>query len=587
MLSLDENGPPANFQQIRNIQTLIIGRLIAIFLLLITSWAWYGGTVSVAFADFPRGPFYVFIVSLSLTAGYFLFLHTGRWLSFQVRMQFIVDALLITWLVRLTGDISSPYITLYIVLISVSSLFLNPRSTLGMAFISVVLFTLLPVLSGFGLIESSGPQQSVAKTAQIVSFHVVAFLVVGLLAARLSDRRSSGEQLKETAKSLANLRALHERIIESIRSGLITTDLEGNVYTVNAAATEITGYRAEDLVGRSIFPVFGDLNESIKISVAADAMGEQQPRFEADLVTPEGFAVRIGYGIAQLYSEENEASGLIITFQDLTEIRSMEESVRRKDRLAAVGRVGAGLAHEIRNPLGAMRGAIQVLESNTPPDSVQADLMGIILRESDRLNSIITNFLNYARPKAGNYSETDVCEAIRDTIKLLRHSPDVNENHLLKIEVPDSAVTISADVTQLKQIFWNLARNAINAMPNGGSLTVRLAAVPNNRVRIFFEDTGAGMSPEQVEQLFEPFSNSTTGGTGLGLSIVYQIIRDHNGTINVRSAEGEGTVITVELPVDNVRPVERVADNGIHDSEAPSRLKEYLNVKEDESEVSS
>jgi two-component system sensor histidine kinase PilS (NtrC family) len=356
---------------------------------------------------------------------------------------------------------------------------------------------------------------------------------VGLLAARLSERRLSGAALEEATRSLATLRALHERIIESIRSGLITMDLDGKIYTFNTAASEITGVKPESAVGASIYTVFGDIGREIGLSIAAAKRGEQNPRFETDLNTPEGFAVRVGYTISLLYSEDNEASGFIITFQDLTQIRSMEESARRKDRLAAVGRVGAGLAHEIRNPLGAMRGAIQVLEANTPPESVQADLMGIILRESDRLNSIITNFLSYAKPNVGSFAEVDVGDAIRETCKLLRHSPDIRENHNIVDVLPPNPIYVQADATQLKQVIWNLSRNAINAMPKGGTLKISLESVPNNRARIVFEDTGHGMSADQVERLFEPFARSTSGGTGLGLSIVYQIIRDHRGTINV------------------------------------------------------
>src|SRR5690606_7482459 len=228
-------------------------------------------------------------------------------------------------------------------------------------------------------------------------------------------------------------------------------------------------------------------------------------RFETDLKTPDGFAVHIGYSIAPLFSEEQETSGLIVTFQDLTEIRSMEESVRRKDRLAAVGRVAAGLAHEIRNPLGAMRGAIQVLDSNMPPDSVQANLMDIILKESDRLNKIITNFLSYARPKVGEVAELDLNEAIRETFTLLRHSPDLLESHHLENDLPKAPVFVHADGTQLKQVFWNLSRNAVQAMPDGGTLTVSLETMPDDRIRIIFRDTGRGMPQRQVEQLFEPF----------------------------------------------------------------------------------
>jgi two-component system, NtrC family, sensor histidine kinase PilS len=557
------------------------------FLLLITTWVWYSGRLELSFDRFPQGLIVVFILAVGFTIVYFFFLRLSKTLAWQIWTQFLIDALLITWLIWRTGDLTSPYITLYVVLISVSSIFLRPISTLLMSFICVGLFVGVALMAAFSVFsdpELSPPPS--AKIIQIVSFHVVAFLVVGLLSARLAERRNSGETLEEATKNLANLRLLHERIIESIRSGLITTDLNGKIYTFNAAAAEITGHKAEEMIGKSIHKVFGDISEAILISLNGGQNAEQLPRFEADMTTPEGFAVKIGYNVSLLFSEQHETSGLIITFQDLTEIRSMEENVRRKDRLAAVGRVGAGLAHEIRNPLGAMRGAIQVLESTTAKDSVHADLMKIVMRESDRLNSIITNFLSYARPKAGNFTEVDVSEAVRETVKLLRHGPDVSERHAIEAHTPEHPVLINGDSTQLKQIFWNLARNAINAMPDGGVFRIQVESTPNKRVRITFSDTGNGMPPEQVEQLFEPFSNSRSGGTGLGLSIVYQIVRDHNGTINVRSSEGEGTVITVDLPAYSARPDAGVSE-GIHVSENPnSRIKEFLNVNQGKSNTS-
>ncbi|MFM9905027.1 MAG: two-component system sensor histidine kinase NtrB [Pyrinomonadaceae bacterium] len=586
MFSLDEKDAAANSNQMQRIQTLIIGRLMIIFLLLVTTWFWYSGTLRLSFDNFPQGLFLVFLISVGLTIVYFFLLRLSKSLAWQIRAQFFLDALLITWLVWRTGDLTSPYITLYIVMIGVASFFMKPLSTLLMAVLCAVLLVLLSILTSNAIIDSFGPAQVTGKAIQIVSFHVVALLVVGLLASRLSDRQTSGQKLAETAKTLASLRALHERIVESIRSGLITTDLEGTIYTFNAAATEITGFRLDELKGKSISSLFGDIQEQIDLSLAAAGDGDQLPRFEADLITPEGFAVRIGFSVSLLFSETNDATGLIITFQDLTEIRSMEESVRRKDRLAAVGRVAAGLAHEIRNPLGAMRGAIQVLESNTPPESIQAGLMEIILKESDRLNSIITNFLGYARPAAVDFADIDVVETIRDTLTLLKHSPDVKENHILKEDFGDEPVIISADAAQLKQIFWNLARNAIQAMPEGGELCVGLETIPNNRIRIVFEDTGKGMSPDQVEQLFEPFSNSTSGGTGLGLSIVYQIVKDHNGAINVRSHQGKGTTITVDLPSNNRRVAQDKVEKGSVPS-SPAKIKDFLKVASKETKNSS
>lgn len=584
MFSLKEKDFPAQAQKI---QTLIIGRLMAIFLLLVAGWIWHNGRLKLSFDTFPQDLFMVFLISVGLTIVYFFLLRLSENIRWQVRVQFFLDSLLITWLVWRTGDLTSPYITLFILLIGVASAFLSARGTLVIAAFCALLFTTLSIAVAASMIDSFGTLPETSRIIQIIGFHDVAFIVVGLLAARLSERHASGEQLKETTKTLANLRVLHERIIESIRSGLITTDLDGNIYTFNTAATEITGYAAQEMQGRSVFALLGNIKEEIALSLAASDEGEQPPRFESDLMTPDGFAVRVGYGISPLFSEDGEKTGLIITFQDLTEIRSMEESVRRKDRLAAVGRVAAGLAHEIRNPLGAMRGAIQVLESTTPPQSAQSSLMEIILRESDRLNKIITNFLTYARPRVSNFSEVDVREAINDTFTLLRHSPEVKDNHLLEANLPEDPVLISADPTQLKQIFWNLARNALNAMPKGGYLRVSLEKIPHNRTRIVFSDTGCGMSASQVEQLFEPFSDSTTGGTGLGLSIVYQIVRDHGGTINVRSLINEGTIITVELPNDFRSSTNSSGEFSVETDAQSSRLEGFLNVQTEEIKISS
>jgi len=554
MASLDQNTAADNLRESSRIQSLIIGRLVVTFLLLITSWIWHSGTFKLSFDNFPQGLFLVFVISVGLTIVYFFLLRLSPSYSWQIRAQFLTDLLLVTWLVWRTGDVTSPYITLYIVVIGVSSLFLKPRPTLLFSALSTIVFVGMCMLVYNGLIIGTAQDQPWQKIIQIVSFHVVAFLVVGLLAARLSDRHNSGQQLEETARTLASLRLLHERIIESIRSGLITTDLNGSIYTFNAAATEITGLSADAVTGTNVADIFGDISVPIEIALAAASDGEQSPRFETDLITPDGFAVRIGYGISLLYSKDNEASGYIITFQDLTQIRSMEDSVRRKERLAALGRVAAGLAHEIRNPLGAMRGAIQVLDSGTERGTAQAQLMDIILKESDRLNGIITNFLNYARPAATNFAELDLTEAIRETVTLLRHSPDVSPTHEIVSLAGESPLKITGDVSQIKQIFWNLSRNAIQAMPDGGTLTFGIEPRPNNRIRISITDTGRGMPPERVEQLFEPFAHSTTGGTGLGLSIVYQIVRDHGGSISVKSRENGGTTISIDLPREAKRP---------------------------------
>jgi two-component system sensor histidine kinase PilS (NtrC family) len=354
-------------------------------------------------------------------------------------------------------------------------------------------------------------------------------------------------RLIAATQTLASLRALHERIVESIRSGVVTTDLQGRIYTFNTAAQEITGYQEKDVYGQEASILFGDISEDIAQSLRAPDTGGASPRFEANCLTAEGLRLRLGFSISPLFSEAGETTGAVITFQDLTQIRALEETSRRQDRLAAIGRMAASIAHEIRNPLAAMRGSIQMLRSEMDADSTQGELMEIILRESDRLNRIISDFLNYARPRSIVLAPIDICELLHDTFTLMRHSPEIGPDHILEEELPNAPLLAQVDAEQLRQVFWNLSRNAFQAMPKGGTLQAGVKPNPHGRLQITFSDNGRGMAPEQVERLFEPFS-STTGGSGLGLSIVYQIIRDHGGTINVRSREGQGTSISIELP---------------------------------------
>lgn len=487
-----------------------------------------------------------------LTILYALIFRLSKNILFQARFQLAVDVLLVTWLVWNSNVIQSPYIALYILIIAISSLFLGPREAVVTSVGCAVAFTAC-ALQITGLAGQSDSTRliggSLSQTIQWVGLFDVAFLVVGLLSARLAERQSRSDvRLLAATQSLANLRALHERIVASIRSGLVTTDLEGRIFTFNVAAQEITGYREETIRGQDASILFGEMKDHIAETLHARESSERSPRFETNCLTSEGMRLRLGYSIAPLSSERGETTGMVITFQDLTHVRSLEETSRRQDRLAAIGRMAASIAHEIRNPLAAMRGSIQMLRSEMDNDSSQTELMEIILRESDRLNRIITDFLRYARPRSLTQARVDVGDLMHQTFALMRHSPEITPNQSIVEELPSEPLFAEADEGQLKQVFWNLARNALQAMPQGGTLRATLETNSNNRLRIAFTDTGRGMSPDQVEHLFEPFS-STTGGTGLGLSIVYQIIRDHGGTINVRSREGQGTTIMVELPV--------------------------------------
>lgn len=540
----------------RKLWWLIGGRLAAALLLLAAGLRWtteawpgdvragsLGGTLSCVATVIVLSLLYAALLGFSSVAP-----------QLQAGPQFFFDVLLTTWLVWATGDIHSPYVALYTVVISIASIYLGARGALNTSVGCAVSYTcamLWVVLGWAPNHEGVSAEALSAQVIQTIGFNDVAFFVVGLLAARLARRQQTDVKLIEATHELVNLRALHERIVESIRSGVITTDLDKRICTFNAAAEEITGYRAGEVRWQHASLLFGDITDKVKASVRAAEAGETSPRFEADSVTADGLRIHLGFSIFPLSDEGGETTGMVITFQDLTDIRALEETSRRQDRLAAVGRVAAGIAHEIRNPLASMRGSIQVLRGEMNGGGASAELMEIVLRESDRLNSIITDFLTYARPRAVSLTEVDLREALRETFTLLRHSPEIRAGHALEEDVPEEPVRALADVEQLRQVFWNLARNALQAMPDGGCLRAELRFVAHGRLRIVFTDNGRGMTPEQVERLFEPFTSSTTGGTGLGLSIVFQIVRDHGGTIIARSREGHGTTITIELPGTN------------------------------------
>ena len=528
---------------------LIIGRGAAVIVLVLIGLAWKSSALGRGVVTSLSAVTPIILTAAGLTIVYCAVRLLWKNYLAQARIQFLADILLVTWLVWMTGNVSSPYAALYIVIISIASLFVGPRGTMITSIGSAAAFNacVLVAVNQMGAGHATG--ESLANAIQAVGLSDLSFLVVGLLAAKLADRQTRSDvQLAATARSLADLRALHQRIVESIRSGVVTTDLQGHIYTFNAAAEEITGYKVSDVRGHDASIFFGDMTRQIADSMNAAATGKVSPRFQADCLTPNGLALRLGFSIAPLSGESGEISGMVITFQDLTDIRALEETSRRQDRMAAVGRLAASIAHEIRNPLAAMRGSIQMLRSEMEGDTEQAQLMEIILRESDRLNKIVADYLNYARPRPVELKNVDISALVADTFKLLRNSAELSEGHRLEEDLPARPAIVSGDPEQLKQVCWNIARNAMISMPNGGTFSVSLAEVDGNRLRLSFSDSGCGMTPEQVERLFEPFT-STTGGTGLGLSIVYQIIRDHSGTINVRSRLGEGTTITIELPV--------------------------------------
>ncbi|HSB12136.1 MAG TPA: ATP-binding protein [Blastocatellia bacterium] len=495
----------------------------------------------------------VALVTFVLSIFYYAALRTRLPYLVQGYVQFSLDICIVTWLVYSTGDVESPFLALYLVIIFAACALLGRvgvsvvGALAGFLYVSVGVLTMSKILArSIGWVPYEGSH--LAWTQLMFTLNLIAIFAVATLSSQLAERiRRSETQLAHATRDLADYRLFNDRIIESVRSGLVTTDLRGQIITFNRAAEEITGYRAADVRGTEIFSIFGDIEKQIDAGLESIRTRTRLPRFDIGCKTADGREIHLGFSVAPLVDEAEASRGYVLTFQDLTEVMELEREVRRQERLAALGKMAAGLAHEIRNPLASMRGSVQVLASEIDFSPDQSQLMQIVLRESDRLNRIVSDFLTYARPPKIERTVIEMSSLLSETVALLRNSPELLPEHRISEEYPDEPVLYQADPNQMRQIFWNLARNAIKAMPEGGELRVTLDARPSQDVSIAFRDTGEGMSREQKERLFEPF-NSSSGGTGLGMAIVYQLVRDHNGKILVESESGKGTRIAIKLP---------------------------------------
>ncbi len=527
----------------------MISRLAIMGALLVALGLIEQGTVRSFIPVLAIGSTFVIVVS----AIHFLILRTRIPYLVQGYVQLSLDILIVTWLVYHTGDVESPFLALYLLIIPAASMLFGRMGISWLGSFAGVLYAGTSLLTISGMIARAEgwplyEANAIARIEFFFALNLMAIFAVVVLSCQLAERmRRSESQLATATRELADNRLFNDRVIESMRSGLVTTDLQGRVRTINRAAEEITGYKAQDVRGKSVETIFGDIEKQIEVGLESIRTRSRLPRFDIGCRTADGRDLHLGFSVAPLVDEADRSGGYVLTFQDLTEVMELEREVRRQERLAALGKMAAGLAHEIRNPLASMRGSVQVLASELDLSPDQSQLMDIVLRESDRLNRIVSDFLTYARPPRTERALVELSSILSETIALLRNSPELTPAHHVLEQYPEDPVHYNGDPNQIRQIFWNLARNAIQAMPFGGELRVTLEADPGSEVTITFSDSGKGMSCEQKERLFEPF-NSSSGGTGLGMAIVYQLVRDHNGKILVESEAGKGTQISIKLP---------------------------------------
>jgi len=473
-------------------------------------------------------------VVYALSAFWLSILRINESYVWQSYAQIGVDLLLITWAINRTGGVDSYLTSLYFLEIVISSILLEKRGAFMTGTASSVIHFAHMDLGYFRYIPFPTTGIDLPSLQYIISLSIFGFCSVAFLSNFLAESwRRTGAELKRSTGQVAFLQAFSDRIMDSLGTGLITTDTEGRIYLFNRAAEEITGYRSDDALRLRIWEVFRGLAPKVN-----------SPRFEISTTREDGVTVNLRFSVAPVMIDDKNTAGNVWCFDDVTELRLLERQMRQKEQMAAIGTMSAGIAHEIRNPLASIAGSFNLLQADLKLEPDQRQLVEIITRETDRLNKTITEFLSYARPRPPNRTRVDLSGLISETVQLMRNSPELKQEH--RIETWLRPIQIDVDESMMRQVFYNLASNAFKAMPEGGLLTITLEG-RNGNAQIRFEDTGAGLGEDELKRLFVPFNSKFKNGTGLGLPIVYQIVNAHNGAISVRSQKGQGTTVIIDL----------------------------------------
>jgi two-component system, NtrC family, sensor histidine kinase PilS len=485
--------------------------------------------------------FFETVIIAWFTVSFFFMLLASLWPEYKLQsiVQIFTDLAFTTALVYVTGGIDTFFNFLYPLVIIVASILLPRYWAYLTAAVSFICFGALLELTFFERIPSfQYSARGDLKSLQVViAVNFFAYLAVAHLASALAAKlRQAGVELRDKSGELLSLQALHENVIHSIRSALITTDLEGRVTLMNAPGQKVLERTASSVYGRPIADLFVDRLPNLDSTAA---------QCEVRGLTPSGKEKTFDVNVTALIVPEQGTIGYVYTFEDRTELRRLENEIRMRDRLAAVGRLAAGIAHEIRNPLASIAGSINVLSEVTPFNDEQKTLVNIITRESTRLNAIISDFLVYSREKSFKFSRMDLIPLIEDALVLLSNRSQTKELNIVRdYALPEAFAAIDAD--RIKQVFWNLLENAVRAMQGKGTITVSVRSA-GDFLRIGVRDTGPGIPPNMTEKIFEPFQSRFEGGTGLGLAIVYQIVQAHGAKIFVKSTPGSGAEFILEI----------------------------------------
>jgi two-component system sensor histidine kinase PilS (NtrC family) len=529
----------------RSLFWVTAARLVVFFLILLSAILVQAGSGSE-----------VEITHLYLLFGAALFLSVFHWTAgrfvpprLEAYLQILGDLGLVSVLVYTSGGPSSVFTFLYLVVIGAAAFLLYRTGAVIIASVAALLHGLMMELMAYDVLPqpplASPPRWGTERIAYNLGITIVGFYGVAFMVSYLSEKlRSARQELVLRQKALSRIQTLYANVIASMSSGLATADSRQRVTFLNQAGGEILGIAPARAAGKTLSEI-GLALPSTWDEIRPRTRGHAGYRAEIEIQRGDTRRV-LGYSLRALKDPEGD-EGALIVFQDLTEVKKLERQARFNEQLAAVGELAAGIAHEIRNPLASISGSVQVLSNELSVGSAERRLMEIIVSESNRLSKILEEFLRFVRPQERRVAQFDVALAIQEVLDLFRLSDEISDAHRIEIDVRPPSSLLAGDRDQIRQIVYNVAKNAVRAMPDGGTLTA-IGREDGAWYSIKFCDTGRGMSEDEIARVFTPFSTAFDGGTGLGMAIVRRIVEDHGGAIDVESKPGEGTTVTILLP---------------------------------------
>jgi two-component system sensor histidine kinase PilS (NtrC family) len=477
--------------------------------------------------------------------------------------QLVMDTMVVTAIIYSTGGIESIFSFLYILAIINGSIILYRRGGMITASCCSILYGLMVDLQYYGVIEPLGGRVDYTVGYQssyifyLIAVNIAAFYLVAFLSSYPSEQaRKSRVELKAKQADIVKLEALNEWIIRSITSGLITLDDQGSIILFNPAAEDIFGLSAMEAIGKNFRTLLPFLNGQMEDNAANlyTKKGRTGNFIDLSYVRKDGRKMFLRCSVSPLSLPDRGQEGQILFFLDVTELKRIEEEMKRVEGLALIGQLSAAIAHEIRNPMASISGSIQMLKESLDMDDVRNRLMDIVLREINRLNNLVSDFLVFARPKEAKIEQFDLSRLIMDSLELFKNSNKWTDNVRLEVDLQDS-LRIRSDPEQLRQVLWNLFLNAVEAMTRGGVLHVSTGMVQSQdgngtrkeMARIKIRDTGAGFSKRALQHLFNPFFTTKEGGSGLGLATVKRIVEGLKGGVTGKNHPEGGAEVEVFL----------------------------------------